>query len=134
MRRIGSTVASGIAGIDKIEELGSARQACLVSTSKASNFRRSRAMGHTVAATSYAHSHGWSEPSVRGADAYGNGRGEGSVAKRPGAERSRKARADWLASSLGSHEGYVAGRVRSDRTMVSNNTVPTAGITRAPSM
>ena len=121
---------------DRIEELGSARQALLWFHDHRLYLPARRANGDTVwRRPCYAALHRMIEnPIYGGAYAYGKtGATMGRAGDGAGARtRCRKARADWIALKPGAHEGYVSWeRFEAIRTMVSGN-VPTSRHHGAP--
>jgi hypothetical protein len=121
---------------DKIEELGSARQALLWFQEHGLDLPTKRTSGDTVLRRPcYATLHRMIEnPIYGGAYAYGKtGATVGYAANGAGAKtRCRKARAEWIALKPDAHEGYVSWeRFEAIRAMVSSN-VPTSRHHAAP--
>ncbi|MCA6112949.1 recombinase family protein, partial [Bradyrhizobium cenepequi] len=110
---------------DKIEELGSARQALLWFQEQSLELPTRQITGDTVwRRPSYATLHRMIEnPVYGGAYAYGKtAAAMGYVERSAGVKIRRKARADWVCLKPGTHEGYVSWeRFEAIRTMVSNN-------------
>ncbi|MGY3619255.1 recombinase family protein [Bradyrhizobium sp. USDA 10063] len=120
---------------DKIEQLGSARQALLWFQEQSLELPTRQITGDTVwRRPSYATLHRMIEnPVYGGAYAYGKtAAAMGYVERSAGVKIRRKARADWVCLKPGTHEGYVSWeRFEAIRTMVSNN-MPTSQHHGAP--